>query len=612
MTQVNRHTTTLANGNATTAGGVSRTFYTYDSGGRLLSRQTDGELAETFVYDGLGRVVSSTDRNLGTTSFVFNDAATQTIVTLASGYVKTLTYNKVGNLISETQSGSYVVPGSAAAHKYDKLGRLRMTTDSAGFNQYFVYDKVGRLVGEISHRGSLIEYRYDANDRLVATTSYMNVVTGANLATLANPDSTIEMSTLRPAFNAGDVSKWTTYDNEGRVTSTMDGTIQTYEYDASGRLVRTVAYYNGLTSSQILAFKSNPPTAPVIPTADSRDVVARTFYDDVGRVIGTLDGEGYLTYNIYDLAGQLVEQIAYFNRADAAYRASGLFGQLIATQQGSGEDRRTHFAYDAQGLLRYEVDAHNQVVEHDYDAGRKLISTTRYAGSIAATTDFTWDNVKALVTGANLAALPATRRSWNVYNSSGQLSYSIDPEGGVAAYSYNNSGQVTKAVQFAVARPTTTWPDGSTMSAWAAAQSGNAANRITRQYYTAAGQLKFTVDAEGFISRTDYDGAGRKVGQYRWGNAVSVSDSTTIANVDSLQAGVWTGESYGYSFGGPLTEIFDAFGGWSHYDYFQTGLKQAEWSVQDPTTLIITTIRAAHLPHRRGRRPARRERPVCL
>ena len=70
-----------------------------------------------------------------------------------------------------------------------------MTTDSAGFNQYFVYDKVGRLVGEISHRGSLIEYRYDANDRLLSTVRYVNAISGANLATLANPDSTIEMST---------------------------------------------------------------------------------------------------------------------------------------------------------------------------------------------------------------------------------------------------------------------------------------------------------------------------------------------------------------------------------------------------------------------------------
>ncbi len=296
-------------------------------------------------------------------------------------------------------------------------------------------------------------------------------------------------------------------------------------------------------------------------------------------MIGTLDGEGYLTFNVYDLAGQLVERIAYFNRSDPAYRATGVTGALIATQPGSDNDRRTHFVYDAQGLLRYEVDAHNQVVEYNYNAANKLISTTRYAGSIAATTDYTWDNVKALVTSSGLASAAATRRSWNVYNDSGQLSYAIDPEGAVAAYFYNNSGQVTKTVQFAVARPTSAWPDSSTMNAWSGGQNANAANRVTRFYYTAAGQLKFTVDAEGYISRTDYDGAGRTIGQYRWGNPVSVSDSTTIANVDGLQGGVWTGESYTYEFGGPLTDVYNAEGGWYRYNYFQTGLKIMECNV---------------------------------
>ena len=37
------------------------------------------------------------------------------------------------------------------------------------------------------------------------------------------------------------------------------------------------------------------------------------------------------------------------------------------------------------------------------------------------------------------------------------------------------------------------------MDAWASGQSGNSANRITRHYYNAAGQLKFTVDAEGYM-----------------------------------------------------------------------------------------------------------------
>ncbi len=575
ITLSDRYSASTVGGAGTQAQGYSRTVYTYDQAGQLLKRIAGDQQAELFVYDGLGRITASTDPNQGTTSIVFNDALTQTVVTLASGYVKTSTYNLAGDLISVTDSGSFVA-GGTTTHKYDKLGRLRMTTDATGFDTYFVYDKVGRLVAEVNDRGDLIEHKYDANGRKVATARYINAVTAANLATLANPDSTIEMSTLRPAWNHLDIGNWTTYDKEGRITSTMDGTIRTFEYDASGRLVKTVAYYNGLTWEQIIAFQVNPPSAPVVPTADARDVVTRLFYDALGREQATLDGEGYLTFNYYDGAGQLVRRTAYFHPSVAAYRATGTLAQLAATQPVSNSDRHTRFVYDSQGLLRYEVDAHNQVVEYGYDTARQLISTIRYAGSIAATTDYTWDNVKALVASSGLASAPATRRSWNVYHNSGLLAYTIDAEGAVAAYSYNNIGKVTKTVQFAVARPTTTAPSANDMGGWASGQLANSANRVTRHYYTAAGQLKFTVDAEGYLSRTDYDSAGRTIGEYRWDTAVSVSDSTTINTIDTLQTGTWTGQWYSYAFGGPVTDVHNADNGWMRYNYLSTGQKQME------------------------------------
>ncbi|MBL7471022.1 hypothetical protein, partial [Escherichia coli] len=38
--------------------GYTETSFVYDQAGRLLRRQTTGRNAETFVYDGLGRVVA--------------------------------------------------------------------------------------------------------------------------------------------------------------------------------------------------------------------------------------------------------------------------------------------------------------------------------------------------------------------------------------------------------------------------------------------------------------------------------------------------------------------------------------------------------------------------
>jgi YD repeat-containing protein len=370
---------------------LSRTSFVYDQAGQLLSRQTDGQARESFVYDGLGRAIASTDLNGGTTTVLFNDAATQTVVTLASGLVQTATYNKVGNLISSTESGSFVAGGTTSS-KYDKLGRLRMTTDAAGFNKYFVYDKVGRLVAEVLHNGFITEYRYDANNRGVATLRYFNAVSSANLATLADPNSTIEMAALRPAYHDWDICQWQILDKEGRVTATMDsaGSVTTLQYDKSGRLVKTTAYANRLAYGVYTGFKTTTPTAVTLPAADSaRDSVARNFYDKDGRLIAVLDGEGFLSRAIYDRAGQKVEEIAYLNPTNAGYRASGTLNELISTQPTDSNDRRTRYVYDGQGQLRFEVDAFNQVTEHGYNAAHQRTHTIRYAGAIAATADYT-------------------------------------------------------------------------------------------------------------------------------------------------------------------------------------------------------------------------------
>ncbi len=577
LTSVTRYNSATAAGAASTANGYSRTEFAYDQSGRLIARIADGQRPETFVYDGLGRVVAATDRNQGTTNIVFNDAATQTQVTLASGLVTTSTYNKAGDLVSVAESGSYL-PAGTTTHKYDKLGRLRMTTDATGFNRYFVYDRASRLVAEINHRGDMIEYRYDSNDRLVATARYTHGVTGANLAALADPNSTLEISAVRPSWHPWDIWSWRTYDKEGRLTSTMDSTIRTYEYDSSGRLIKTVAYQNGLDWNQVLAFQANPPAAPYIPPSDPRDVVARNFYDKAGRLVAELDGEGFLVRNNYDKAGRLVEKIAYATATAVADRNAPL-SKLLANQAAHADDRRTRFVHDGQGQLRFEIDALNQVTEYRYNGAGEATSTIRHAGSIAPPADYRLATIEALVTSLSASASSAaTRRSWSVYDEGGRLAYSIGAEGAVTRFHYDNMGQVTKMVEFAAVRATTSGPDLATMNSWAAAQGGNAGNRVTRHYYSARGELRYTVDGEGYVSRTDFDAAGRTTGEFRWDDPFAINDSSTIDNVAAAtnNSTRWAGKWYTYAFGGPLTDFHNGENNWTYYTYYQNGTQMFE------------------------------------
>ena len=254
-------------GSATTAGagtttdGSIHTYSTYDQTGSLLNRHTGSQNSETFVHDGLGRVVSAVDISGGTTSFVFNDAAMQTVVTLASGLVQTSTYNKVGELVAFAESATPSPLATAlgtATYRYDTLGRLRWQSDATGRKSYFLYDAVGRKVMDISSAGDVIEYRYDARNRMVSRTSYATRLTGAQVSALDDANAAINFADYRPPASASsapsqDLWTWYVYDSADRLLQTIDTLGQTSinTYDAAGRLLKTTSYAGDVNSKLI-------------------------------------------------------------------------------------------------------------------------------------------------------------------------------------------------------------------------------------------------------------------------------------------------------------------------------------------------------------------------
>jgi YD repeat-containing protein len=589
LTSVLNYGAAAPDGSPSTNEGYSRAFYTYDQAGRLLSRNSEGENAETFVYDGAGRVVASTDVNGGTTTVVFNDAATTTTVTMASGYVSTSTYNRAGDLISQTDGGSYVA-GGTSSFKYDKLGRLRMSTDATGFNNYYLYDKVGRKVADINHYGDVIEYRYDANDRLVATARFTNRLSAGQISALANPDHGMDMASLRPPAHSYDVWSFSVFNVEGERIAAIggDGSVTTYAYDASGRLVTTTAYANRLGAAHIDSFKAYGASLVLPPADSSRDSVARIFYDQDGNQIGVLDGNGYLSRSWYDRAGLLITQATYANPTNAALRASGTLDQLAASVGTSPSDRYACYVYDGQGLLRYTINALRQVTGYNYNTAGRRISTTLYAAPIPASNDISYATTKALV--APQVGSAANRTSFIVYDAAGREAYAIDPDGSVVGMTYDNQGRVTRRVGFAAKYVTGSLPALSTMSSWESANIGNAANRITRTWYTARGEARYTVDAEGYISRADYDAEGRLTAEYKWDNRVSVYDWTTIGGAEQATwgAGGYTGVTRSYRADGLVHMEYNGVGTPTLFDYYANGLLAARYDAYGTADQAIT------------------------
>lgn len=560
--------------------GIGFVSYVYDQAGQLLSRQRAGEGAETFLYDGLGRVTVQYAADGTHVTIVHQDSSRATVkipidtTACVEGVREISLFDRSGALEyfeHRRYVGGTPVTLDVATYAYDPAGRLR-TLNASGDKTYYVYDDLGRVTGEIAGvagtapSGRLTEYRYDSEGRVIATTTYDTAITSSTtLAELADNGMPLTIADIRPSAAGGDRWSWRVYDVGGRLVEAIDGDggVTAYAYDGSHRLIGTTAYKNKLNSTQLASIKATLPSSAVLPTSDSaNDSVARNFYDRSGRLVGVLNGEGYLTRTFYDRAGRKIHEQALTVAAPSTLRAGGTLTQLY-NSLATSPAREARWVYDGQGLLRFEIDGLNQVTEYVYrdggsDAHGDVRTTIVYAGSIATPTSYTVASVRAALSSAGLGSDTDNRISHNVYDEAGRLAFAIDAAGGLTAYSYDNLGNLAKTVQHKTLTSFSALPALSALNTWV---TGNAAadDRATRYYYGDDGRLRFTVDALGYATRLTYDAHGRKIGEVRWDSKLgdfpgfTLSDTTTIAQIETAL------NTYGSAFAETLWS-YDALG----------------------------------------------------
>ncbi len=573
-----------ADGTGQTSAPYTVVTYVYDQYGNLLSRQTSGiSTAETFIYDGLGRITGSTAVNGTTSSYVFSNSANSTVMTLSNGLVETSTYNAAGELISYAQSGSGGLATTTSYSAYDALGRLRMVTDANGNKSYFLYDTVGRKVADIAADGAITEYRYDASDRLVSTTAYANKVSSLSslVDSYGNPTN-VALSTIRPTANAGDVWSWRVYDTANRVIESIDnnGDATVFAYDGRSNLVSTTSYANPIASGTVTGFRTTAPTTLQLPTADSsHDTVTRNFFDSDGRLIGALDGAGYLSQIIYNAAGQKTETVSYAGITSSSLRASGSFTNLLNSITTGASDIHTRYFYDGRGALKYMLDNALTVTEYGYDSAGNLLHTFVYGAPIGTASTYTAAYIAGQITTLGLASNTDTRRSWNVYDSFGRVLYQIDAEGRVTKTAYTELDKVRRTFQWGTIRTTTTDPSQTDMNTWNTAAPQVADRRITEYSYDVSGKLLYTIrriadENSVYYTEYRYDAAGHMTSQIQYADAYAyagVVPSAIAAQIGSTLPSTAVQTSFTYDVDGRITDSFDGLGVCTHTVYDALG-----------------------------------------
>lgn len=267
-----------------------------------------GHRSET-VYDERGYVSKSIDALGNETSYTYDGNGNLVSVTDANGHTTTYTVNNVNQVTSVTDALELTT-----SFAYDKNGRRNKSTNPMGGVSTCIFDKTGNALTLTGPEGATTDFTYDANGNLTSR-------------------STVAGNSAKYTYNALNLAKDFT---NGREQTT------TYEYDSSGRIVKSVSPEGAVTYT----YDGN---SNILTVTDASGTISRT-YDALNRVTSVTDTKGRVVSYEYDSYGNL-KTLTYPDNTSVTYTYD-LCGNIKTVTDWEG--RVTAYAYDA---LNREIQA---------------------------------------------------------------------------------------------------------------------------------------------------------------------------------------------------------------------------------------------------------------
>lgn len=509
---------------STDANGVT-TRYSYDSSGQMVRRVLDpGGLALTtaWSYDARGKVLAIVDAN---------------------GVLTRHVYDIAGRRVSSTLDPAGL--SLQTRYQYDARDNLVASIDANGAMSRFVFDQPNRPVFSIDALGGVTEQVFDAAGQVVRVIRYARVIDLTGLGPLADPNSV--RARLAAVSGPGDSIERRLYDADGRLRYTIDaeGGVVGFVFDANGQVIERRAY------AQAVSTESDAPFEP--PPASAADEVTRTFYDADQRVAFIVDGAGGVRGWQRDGAGRVVEETAWARPLPAAaLRDLASLSAALASLSDPQRDRQVRSAYDAAGRLVASVDGTAAVTSCVYDANGNLLRMIKRATPLAADPSgrnwktawrTAWSTASSPSWSTAISASADDRVTTLGYDAANRAVVQLDALGSITRRVYDNNGNLIQTILHArqaaeLARATADGAVPGRVQLLAAIVVDPAQDRSLRQFHDAANRLVYTVDALGFVARTDYDAAGRVVGTWRY--AQPLPGPTVPNSLATLRAAVRT------------------------------------------------------------------------
>ena len=522
------------------------TTITSDAAGRLTQVVTPAATTQ-FAYDTSGNLVSQTDGLGRVTVYEYDANGNQTLARDALGNTVVRQYDSSNQLLNET---AYVVPDPDGAgsgqpatplttrYAYDAQNNLRFEVSAAGRVTEYRYNASGQLTSALQYAGNT----YDVSG--LASTATLTETTLATWAAGAGIDRTRILRSDTSYDFCGQVSSVTTYaktDNSGNGVADGSQATTNFVYDARGRLLQRVepkgVATTGVANDFVTSFTYDG-LGRLLTSTDTLGRVTTTQYDAANRKITVTQADGGVSTNVYDAAGQLLSTAhsdgsTTLSSAQYWYDADG---RPCMTQDATGV--RTFMLYDAAGRLVASIDGTGALVEYTYDAADQLVRSLSYATRLGAATLASLVNGGGNPTNPALSAVrPATTSAdvseWILYDAAGRAVKTVDGEGGVVQTFYDGAGRITDVVAYANTVSTSGITTATQATDAAVTPTANAGDRRVRSFQDAEGRQLATLDAAGYLTENEYDGAGRLVHtiSYATQSASSQWTSGTLAQL---------------------------------------------------------------------------------
>ncbi len=622
------------------ASGQSVTQFVYDQAGNLLqsvdgrgtATAQAGDFQTSYAYDGLGRVIATTDALGQLTLTDYQDATRKTVVTLANGLLRTSTYTAAGELISVLEgTGSTTL--AETKYFYDANGRLRRTEDATGLKTHVLYDGAGRKIAAIDGDGSLTEYRYDANDNVVRTIQYATPVSSTALATLADAQGVpqnVSLASIRPASSSADRSAWNVFDAANRLIRTVEpgGLVTQYAYDGAGRLTGTLRFAT-LVSERALVlpgtsgtYAGTPDSAATSITGDL-DLRVRAAPDDWTPALAFefLDKmQSDFVEHSYLLRLNTDGKLSLYWTQDGTTLRSATSTAAVGAQDGvakwvratldvdngaGGRDIKFYISDDGVSWTQLGTTVTQSGVTSVYDgtasvqiggersgvagifAGKIYAAEIRNGidGAVAARfnpldaalhvsatpASFTASTgeVWTLNGGATMATTSsADRTTRNFHDAQDKLLATLDGGGYLVEYKYDSAGQLVETVAYATATNPSLRVSGTLDQLRPSSAGGDVHAYVL---YNARGQVAGAIDGEGYLTETVYDAAGNKTQLIRYATKVTYTAGATLGSLRPASTAQDQVHTYVYNALNRVTSETNSLGVVTQYTYDQVG-----------------------------------------